>query len=199
MNSVLNYIFLLLVMTIGAIDITPSVASAKVTRIEITTKQPDGSFQAGEYVRWEGHIKGELSPVAELIPDLDKPARNAKGMVEYEARIMLFMPANADGGNGALLIDVPNRGHAYARALYNSPRGLPFQSGNLSQGTGFLEDNGFTFAEVYWELGRARSCRRSLARMASSDLSRASDSQSCATPPTFWRMTHPTHRARPIL
>jgi len=153
-NSVLNYISLLLVMTIGAIGIAPSVASAKVTRLEITTKQPDGSFQAGEYVRWEGHIKGELSPATEAIPDLDKPARNAKGMVEYEARIMLFMPANAEGSNGALLIDVPNRGHAYARALYNSPRGLPFQSGNLSQGTGFLEDNGFTFAEVYWELGK---------------------------------------------
>jgi hypothetical protein len=145
---------LLLAITIGAIGMVPSVADAKVTRLEIETKQPDGSFQAGEYVRWEGRIKGELSPAAEAIPDLDKPARNARGMVEYEARIMLFMPANAEGGNGALLVDVPNRGHAYARALYNSPRGLPFQSGNLSQGTGFLEDNGFTFAEVYWELGQ---------------------------------------------
>jgi len=136
---------------LGAIGMATG-ALAKVTRLEITTKQPDGSFQGGDYVRWEGRIMGELSPAAETIPNLDKPARNAHGMVEYAARIMLFMPVT--GGNGALLVDVPNRGHAYARALYNSPRGLPFQSGNLSQGTGFLEDHGFTFAEVYWELGQ---------------------------------------------
>ena len=63
-------------------------------------------------------------------------------MVEYSARIILFMPATPANGNGALLVDVPNRGNAYANALYNSPRGLPQQSGNLEAGTGFLEDRG---------------------------------------------------------
>ncbi len=139
-------------LLLWAAALPPAGALAKVTRLEITAKQPEGSFRAGDYVRWEGRIEGELSPTAESIPDLDKPARNARGMVGYSARIMLFMPVT--GGNGALLVDVPNRGHAYARALYNSPRGLPFQSGNLSQGLGFLEDHGFAFAEVYWELGR---------------------------------------------
>ena len=52
-----------------------------------------------------------------------------------------------------MLVDVPNRGHAYAEALYNSPRDVPFLSGTLEQGTGFLQDHGFTVAEVYWELG----------------------------------------------
>ncbi len=130
------------------------IAQAKVTQLEITTKQPDGSFLAGDYVRWEGRIHGELSPTAEAIPDLDKPPRNASGMVEYAARIILLMPASPTAGNGALLVDIPNRGHAYARALYNSPRGLPFQSGNLDQGTGFLENHGYSVAEVYWELGQ---------------------------------------------
>jgi Alpha/beta hydrolase domain len=147
-------LILAIAMMLGAIGIGSSGAVAKVTRLEITTKQPDGSFVAGDYVRWEGRVMGELSPTAETIPDLDKPARNAKGMVEYSARIILLMPAAPAAGNGALLVDVPNRGHAYARALYNSPRGLPFQSGDLSQGTGFLEDNGFSVAEVYWELGQ---------------------------------------------
>jgi len=137
---------------LGSAGLTPYGALAKVTGLEITSKQPGGSFQAGDYVRWEGRVHGELSPAAEAIPDLDHAARNARGMVEYAARIMLFMPVS--GGNGALLVDVPNRGHAYARALYNSPRGLPFQSGNLDQGTGFLENHGFSFAEVYWELGQ---------------------------------------------
>jgi hypothetical protein len=132
----------------------PPAASAKVTRFEITSKQPYGSFQGGDYVRWDGRIVGELSPAAEAITDLDKPARNAHGMVEYSAQIILFMSADPSRGNGALLVDIPNRGNPYAQALYNSPRGLPFQSGNLSPGTGFLEDHGFAIAEVQWELGR---------------------------------------------
>jgi hypothetical protein len=87
-------------LTIAAIAIAPllpSAALAKVTRLEITAKQPDGSFQAGDYVRWEGRIHGELSPAAEAIPDLDKPARNTNGMVEYAARIILLMPAGEAG------------------------------------------------------------------------------------------------------
>jgi hypothetical protein len=148
----ISHILATLLLLLGTIGLISPDAAAKVTRLEITAKQPDGSFRAGDYVRWEGRVHGELAPAAETIPDLDKPARNTGGMVEYTARIMLFMPVAQ--GNGALLVDVPNRGHAYARALYNSPRGLPFQSGNLSRGTGFLEDHGFTFAEVYWELGQ---------------------------------------------
>ena len=136
-----------------AIASSGGAVQAKVTRLEITAKQPYGSFKAGDYVRWDGRVIGELPP-GDNIPDLDKAARNAGGMVDYSARIVLFLPADPAAGNGALLVDVPNRGHAYANALYNSPRGLPSQSGNLEPGTGFIEDRGYAIAEVYWELGR---------------------------------------------
>jgi Alpha/beta hydrolase domain len=126
-------------------------ASAEVTRIEMTSKQPYGTFRAGEYVIWQGRIDGDLSP-QEAIPGIEKAARNDRGRIAYSAKIILIMPANS-GGNGALLVDLPNRGRAYAEALYNSPRDVPFMSGTLEQGTGFLQDNGFTIAEVYWELG----------------------------------------------
>lgn len=126
-------------------------ARAEVTRIEFTSKQPYGTFRAGDYVMWQGRISGDLSP-QEAIPGIDKAARNDRGRVAYSAKIILIKPANG-GGNGALLVDVPNRGHAYAEALYNSPRDVPFLSGTLEQGTGFLQDHGFTVAEVYWELG----------------------------------------------
>ena len=125
-------------------------ATAEVTRIEVTSKQPYGTFRAGEYVIWQGNIHGDLSP-QEAIPGIDKAARNDRGRVAYSAKIILVMPANR-GGNGALVVDVPNRGRAYAEALYNSPRDVPYLSGTLEQGTGFLQDHGFTAAEVYWEL-----------------------------------------------
>ena len=127
-------------------------ATAEVTRIEVTSKQPYGTFRTVEYVIWQGRIHGDLSP-QEAIQGIDKAARNDRGRVAYSAKIILIMPANR-GGNGALLVDVPNRGRAYAEALYNSPRDVPFLSGTLEQGTGFLQDHGFTVAEVYWELGQ---------------------------------------------
>jgi hypothetical protein len=127
-------------------------AIAEVTRIEFTSKQPYGTFRSGEYVIWQGRIHGDLSP-QEVIPGIDKAARNDRGRVAYSAKIILIMPAATRAGNGALLVDVPNRGRAYAEALYNSPRDMPFLSGTLEQGTGFFEDHGFTVAEVYWELG----------------------------------------------
>src|SRR5690348_4011313 len=128
-------------------------AIAEVTRIEFTSKQPYGTFRVGDYVIWQGRIHGDLSP-QEAIPGIDKTSRNERGRVDYAAKIILMMPAAPRAGNGALLVDVPNRGRGYAEALYNSPRDVPFLSGTLEQGTGFLQDHGFAVAEVYWELGQ---------------------------------------------
>jgi hypothetical protein len=126
---------------------------AELTRLDITSKRTFGQFATGEYVLWEGRVHGDLAP-SEAIPGLDKAARNDRGRVEYSARVTLIFPGDPRRGNGTLLVDVPNRGRAYAIALYNSPRGEPFQSGMLEQGNGFLQDRGFSVAEVSWELGQ---------------------------------------------
>src|SRR4051794_16883916 len=65
-------------------------AQAKVSKLEITSKQAYGLFQAGDYVRWDGRIVGELAPTAETIPDLEKATRDANGKVQYVARVSLF-------------------------------------------------------------------------------------------------------------
>jgi len=127
--------------------------SAEVTRIEFTSKQPYGTFRAGDYVIWQGKIRGDLSP-QEAIPGIDKAPRNERGRVDYAAKIILMMPAAPRGENGALLVDVPNRGQVWAEAIYNSPRDVRFLPGTLEQGTGFLQDHGFAVAEVFWELGQ---------------------------------------------
>jgi hypothetical protein len=131
----------------------PVSADAKVTRLEIASKQSYGSFKPGEFVLWEGRVVGELRPT-EKIPDIDKAPRNANGQVEYSAKIALIFPKNPKSGNGALLVDIPNRGRPYAQALYNSPRDEPFEAGTFEVGTGFLQDRGFAVAEVQWELGQ---------------------------------------------
>jgi len=60
-------------------------ASAEVTRIEFTSKQPYGTFRAGDYAIWQGTIHGDLSP-QEAIPGIDKAARNdRKGTLHFGA------------------------------------------------------------------------------------------------------------------
>ncbi|MGV7030813.1 alpha/beta hydrolase domain-containing protein [Methylobacterium symbioticum] len=131
-----------------------SPAEARVTRLELASRQSFGTFRGGDYVRWDGRVVGELAPDDHGIPDLEKAPRSDAGRVAYSARIILIAPADPASGNGALLVDVPNRGRAYANALYNSPRDIPMLSGDLGIGTGFLQDNGYAVAEIYWELGR---------------------------------------------
>jgi hypothetical protein len=109
-------------------------ADAKVTRLDITSKQSYGTFKPGEFEFWEGRIAGELRPT-EKIPDIDKAPKNADGLVEYSAKISLIFPKNPKGGNGVLLVDIPNRGRPYAQALYNSPRDEPFEAGTFEVGT----------------------------------------------------------------
>lgn len=140
-----------LIFAVGLLS--AATAHAELTRLEITSKRPYGTFSAGEFVLWEGWARGDLAP-DEAIPGLDKATRNSRGRVDYSARILLIFPADPTRGNGTLLVDVPNRGRAYAIALYNAPRNEPFPSGMLEQGTGFLQDRGFSVAEVSWELGQ---------------------------------------------
>ena len=128
-------------------------ATAKITKLAITSKQSYGTFRPDEFVFWQGRVIGELRPT-EAIPDIDKAPRNAKGLVEYSAKISLIFPKNPKRGNGTLLVDIPNRGHPYAQALYNTPRDEPFVSGTFEVGTGFLQDHGFALGEVHWELGQ---------------------------------------------
>lgn len=147
--------WLLLVTISCAVIGASTAASAKIVRLEIGSRAPFGSFRPGEYLRLEGRIVGELSPAAEAIPDLDKAPRNARGLVEYSGRIVIVMPADPAKGNGALLIDVPNRGRPISHALYNSPRDLPMLLGPIvDSGTGFLEDHGYIVAAPFWELGQ---------------------------------------------
>jgi Alpha/beta hydrolase domain len=152
--SRVNFTAMALMTSVFVFGIGFSVSvDAKVTRLEITSKQSYGTFKPGEFEFWEGRITGELRPT-EKIPDIDKAAKNANGLIEYSAKISLLFPKNPKAGNGVLLVDIPNRGRPYAQALYNSPRDEPFEAGTLEVGTGFLQDHGFAVAEVQWELGQ---------------------------------------------
>jgi Alpha/beta hydrolase domain len=129
-----------------------SSTNAEVTGITVSSTQTYGEFAGGKFVRIEGEAFGVLSPT-EAIPGLDKAPRNAAGLVEYHTPVTLIVPESPRAGNATLLVDVPNRGRAISLGLYNSPRTRPILVGSLDQGTGFLQNRGYSVAVVQWELG----------------------------------------------
>ena len=83
------------------------------------------------------------------VTDLDLAARDETGKVAFDADLRLLRPA--DGGNGKLLVVIPNRG-----LLMGVPFSLdaPFQFGPvepLHPGDGFLLERGWTIAWVGWQ------------------------------------------------
>ena len=90
-----------------------------VQRIEVTERETPvfGGAEfgaAGPYERLHGTIFGELDPTHlgnVGIVNLDRAARNALGLVEYQSDFRILKPLDLDRGNGCLVYDVPNRGN----------------------------------------------------------------------------------------
>lgn len=135
-----------------SLSVKPSLAA--ITELSIQEIRPYGTFAPGRFVRIDGEAHGKLA-LTEPIADIDKAPRDANGQVSYRTRFTLIMPADSAKGNGALLVDVVNRGQPISHMFYNSPRGRPIRPGNLDEGTGFLQNRGYSVVAVQWELGEA--------------------------------------------
>jgi Alpha/beta hydrolase domain len=128
--------------------------SARVTRIEIVSRANvlDGkSFgDAGAYERITGRVYFS-APSANAhnrsIVDLDKAGNLKDGEVEFSADFIAVRPKDAHKGNGALLLEVPNRGHGRIIALVDGGKW------DLSEdaGDGWLLRNGFTIVSLGWQ------------------------------------------------
>jgi len=119
---------------------------ARLVSFEIEKQAPYGRFNGIDYQRIDAKVRGELTR-EDLIPDVDK----VQGRAVYETRILLIVPTAR--ANGALLLDVPNRGRLISHALYNGLREPATGVGSTEPGTGFLQRNGFALASVAWEYG----------------------------------------------
>src|SRR5689334_18713556 len=138
-----------------------------ITNIEIAGMEPfaDGSAfgEAGPYVRIQGVARGELdlaAPQNAPIVDLDKAARNARGMTEYELDVFILRPADPSRGSGTLVYDVTNRGRkvilgrldeAPGDANTNDPRTA------RDAGIGFTLGRGYTLVWSGWDSSAPRT------------------------------------------
>ena len=126
-----------------------------VTALEIQKREPvlgGRAFgAAGAYEKIAGVLRFAIDPAHPLhaeITDLDRAPRNAAGLVEGSADFSLLRPVG--GGNGALLLDVANRGRKVALGMFNSAVRVPDPTTEEDFGNGFLLRHGYTV-----EIGRA--------------------------------------------
>ena len=124
-------------------------AQARLVSFEIEKQAAYGRFEGVEFRRIEAKVRGEIAR-EDGIPDIDRVIAAGRKPV-YETRVLLIVPAART--NGALLIDVPNRGRPISHALYNGLREPPTGVGSIDPGTGFLQRRGFALASVTWEYG----------------------------------------------
>jgi hypothetical protein len=127
-----------------------------VTTLEIQQREPVLGGRAfgrgGAYEKIAGTIRFAVDPAHPLhadITDLARAPRNASGLVEGAADFYLLRPLG--GGNGALLLDVANRGRKVALGMFNSAVRVPDPSAEEDFGNGFLLRHGYTVAWVGWQ------------------------------------------------
>lgn len=135
-------------------------ASSSVTKI-VVTESRSPTFEGtsfgtvGPYEHLFGYVEGELDPRhprnARII-NLDRAPRNASGNVEYRADIQILKPVDPSRGNGALILDVPNRGNKRLTGRWVNG-GPSMNDPALAEhaGSGWLMREGFTIVWVAWE------------------------------------------------
>jgi hypothetical protein len=127
---------------------------ARVTRVEIATRKDalDGKAfgGAGPYERITGRVYFSVAvgnAHNRRIVDLEKAVNLKNGEVEFSADFIAIRPKDAAKGNGSMLLENPNRGHASILRLVD---GGDWDLAN-DAGDAWLLSNGFTIVTLGWQ------------------------------------------------
>ena len=150
----------LVIGAIAAACLLPATTQAEIVRFDITERVPafaGRSFgEVGPYERITAKATIALDPADDrnaVITDLAQAPRDADGKVEATADVVILRPVDPAHGNGALLLEVPNRGRKLAPQLFDdSPQpGANIAQGADDAGIGFLHRQGYTMVWVGWQ------------------------------------------------
>lgn len=146
---------LLLTALFGLLE---AAANAKVGRVEILERADVAGGQsfglAGAYEKLVGRVHFKVRPDDhhnQHIVDLDKADRDGTGAVAFSADLFILKPKRLERGNGALLLEVPNRGGKSLLRLLQHGSGSPDPTTAAQIGDGFLFRQGFTLVWVGWQ------------------------------------------------
>jgi len=142
----------------GAVAALPAPARAAVTRVVITSRQPvlgGRPFGAvGAYEKLRGTVYFTLdpnNPHDRIIANLDLAPRDARGLVEFSADLIVLQPVNPAAANGDVLLDILNRGRLEVLSDFNRARGSADPTTPAQFGDGYLMRQGYTIVGVGWE------------------------------------------------
>ena len=129
-----------------------------VERIDITHQGPyaDGREFGGhgQFELIRARLRYAVNPMLEdhrRITDLECANRGADGCVRFSGDLVLMRPVNPSAGNGAMVIDVPNRGRSLLPGALNRTPPEFTLTDPLHPGDGFLFSQGYSVASVAWQ------------------------------------------------
>jgi Alpha/beta hydrolase domain len=127
---------------------------ARVLRVEIASRLDVLGGQlfgdAGAYERITGRVFFSLpiaNPHNQRIFDLSNAVNVKNGEVEFSSDFVAIAPKDPHKGNGSLLLEVPNRGHARILSLVDGGD----QNLAADAGDAWLLGNGFTIVSLGWQ------------------------------------------------
>src|SRR5258708_17165606 len=121
----------LLALSAAVVLLAPSPADARITKIEIISKQSPtfGGYifkDVGAYEKITGKAFGELDPKDRknaVIVDIQLAPKNANGKVEYAFDFYILKPIELSEGNHKVMYEPPNRGRKTHAALNRAAGG----------------------------------------------------------------------------
>ncbi len=126
--------------------------------LEITDRQPFASGMTfgdvGAYERIKGRAHYAVDPGAPAqtgITDLDKAPRNADGLVEFSADVMILTPIDQDKGNRRIFYDWGNRGNIRSLQFFNDALGSNNPLTPAHAGNGYLFRRGYSVVFSAWQ------------------------------------------------
>ena len=138
-----------------------ALSRAAVTRVEVTER---ADVPVDGYERLAGKVYFAVDPNLRAnhgIVDIDLAPKNAAGMVEFSADLLVLRPKDPAKSNGTAFLEIANRGTPVAWTAINvgAARGMRTAQ---DFGDRFMLDQGFTMVWVGWQFDvtarRTSSC-----------------------------------------
>ena len=133
-------------------------AAAAVVRVAVERREDILSGRefglVGAYEKLVGKVFFAVdpkNPANRIITDVEKAPTNEDGLVEFSAEFYMLKPKRVARGNGALLLEVGNRGRKGVLSFFNMAVGSLDPSTEAHFGDGLLQRAGFTLLWVGWQ------------------------------------------------
>ena len=133
-------------------------ARAQVTRFEVLSIERNAlegrSFgDVGTYDLISARVSVAIDPADRrnaVIADVGMAPRNAAGKVEAVSDVKILRPSDPKRGNGELLYEATNRGHALASSVFNDAASNELSKA-VDAGNGYLMRQGYTLVWSGWQ------------------------------------------------